>query len=284
MEKEANENNNKVSQDQLYDMLVSRELGWQSIIYDLIKTEQLNPWDIDLVVLTKKYIEYIRQFQELEQGAFFISSKVLLAAAILLRIKSEILRENIHDIDELLFEKKENKKYSEIINSAVMVDFAEDEFPEILPRTPLARERKITLQELMSALNRAISTEHRRIKKELVSSKIHRDIDFVMPKHRIDIRQKINEIYQKIKNFFRRKNPEERLTFTAIAGNERDERIACFLPLLHLDNQEKIFLEQEEPFSEINVWLKNKTLQGTHEIKDDADQNNYENEIKDDAD
>lgn len=257
MEKEiSGNNNNKVSQEQLYDMLVSRELSWRAIIYDLIKTEQLNPWDIDLVVLTRKYIEYIRQIQEAEQGTFFISSKVLLAASILLRIKSDILTENIRDIDEILFDKKQKASKSfEIVNPSMIVDFADEEFPAIMPRTPLARERKITIQELMSALNHAINTEHRRIKKELASAKLHRDIEFIIPKEKIDIRQKIREIYFKIKDFFRGK-PNENLTFTHIAGTERGERIACFLPLLHLDSQEKIFLEQEEPFSEINIWMK----------------------------
>jgi len=254
MEKETH--NDKVGQEQLYDMLVSRELSWQSIIYDLIKTEQLNPWDIDLAVLAKKYIEHIQQLQELEHGTFFISSKVLLAAAILLRIKSEILRNNLISIDELLFEKKKkSQEYDEVVSDLSIVDFAEEEFPDIIPKTPVARERKVTLQELMTALNRAINTEHRRIKKELISKKISRDIGFVMPKQKIDIRQKIKEIYNKIKDFFRKK-PDEKLTFTLIAGTERNERIACFLPLLHLDNQKKIFLEQEEPFAEIEIMLK----------------------------
>ena len=80
--------NVKVSQEQLYDLLLSRELSWQEIIYDLIASEQLDPWDIDLTFLASRYLDKIRQ---LEEASFFISSKVLLAASILLRIKSELL-------------------------------------------------------------------------------------------------------------------------------------------------------------------------------------------------
>lgn len=254
---ESTGNSGKISQEQVYDMLVSREVGWQAIIYDLIKTEQLDPWDIDLVLLARKYIERIQQLQEQEigEGTFFISSKVLLAAAILLRIKSEILHSNIKDIDELLFEKKQ--KRDEISDGNAVIDFAsfsEEEF-DILPRTPLPRGRKVTLQELMTALDKAINTEHRRIKKVLASKQLRSSIDFVLPKKGIDIRQKIRQLYQKIKSFFSLKR-KEKMTFTELAGSERKERIACFLPLLHLDTQKKINLEQEQPFSEIEIWLR----------------------------
>src|SRR3989338_6616165 len=67
-------NMNKISQEQIHDLLFSEKLSWQAIIYDLINTEQLDPWDIDLVVLTSKYLEKIRVFEE---ANFFISSKVL---------------------------------------------------------------------------------------------------------------------------------------------------------------------------------------------------------------
>jgi len=247
----TNNQNNKIGQDQFYDMLVSRELSWQAIIYDLIKTEQLDPWNIDLVLLSKKYIEKIKELQEIEEGTFFISSKVLLAAALLLRIKSEVLHNSILSIDEILFNKKSKK--DEIVGESRIIDFKEEEMPEILPRTPLPRGRKVTLQELMTALDKAINTEHRRIKKELTLRRAKYDIDIVMPKKKIDIRQKIREIYEKIREFF---GKVDRLTYTMLAGTDRDERIACFLPVLHLDNQEKIILEQEKPFEEIDILLK----------------------------
>ena len=41
----------KIDQDQFFDLITSEELSWQAIIYDLIKTEQLDPWDIDLGTL-----------------------------------------------------------------------------------------------------------------------------------------------------------------------------------------------------------------------------------------
>lgn len=249
------EKRGEIGQEQLYDLLISRELSWQAIILDLIRTEQLDPWNIDLIVLARKYIERIQELQELEKGSFFISSKVLLAAAILLRIKSEILHENIKDIDALLFDKK--AKIDEIMKERVIIDFAEEEIPLIIPRSPLPRTKKVTLQELMSALDHAINTEQRRIKKKLISRRMHQDIDVaVFPRPIIDVRKKIKEIYLKIRDFFLRKN--EKLTFTFIAGDKREEKIATFIPLLHLDTHKKIYLEQQKPFDEIYIWMHDK--------------------------
>ena len=84
-------------QDKLFEMLMSKdEITWQSLIYELVKTEQMNPWDIDISLLARKYLEVIHKLREVN---FFISGKILLASAILLRIKSNKL------IDEDLFRK-----------------------------------------------------------------------------------------------------------------------------------------------------------------------------------
>lgn len=251
---EKNENNwngQKISQEQLYDMLISKELSWQAILYDLIRTEQLDPWDIDVGILAEKYLERLQILQQ--EHVFFLSSKVLLAAALLLKIKSEILHENILTIDEILFDKKK-VKYDEIVNNSIIDFVSGNEDYELLPRTPLPRNRKITLQELMSALDRAMKTEHRRIKKEIIKNRVNYDINIVLPKKKINIKEKIKELYQKIKIFFL-KNEDKKLTFTELVGTDREERIACFLPILHLDFQEKINLEQPVHFDEIEICL-----------------------------
>ena len=244
----------QMGQDQLYDMLVSRELSWQAILLDLINSEQLDPWNIDLGLLSQKYIQRVRELQE---ANFFVSSKVLLAATILLRIKSEILHSRIKDIDELLFEKKE-KPRDELAGLASIFELAEEEIPEIYPRTPLPRFRKITLNELMGALDTALKTEHRRIKRELFFKRAERALGMaVFQKPLIDIRKKIQDVYEKIRDFFK-KNETEKMKFSVLAGEGREERIATFVPLLHLDHQNKIIVEQEAPFAEIDITLKKK--------------------------
>ena len=60
-------------------LLDKDDVTWKQILYDLVRNEQMNPWDIDVSVLSQKYIETIKG---LKQHDFRISGKVLLAAAI----------------------------------------------------------------------------------------------------------------------------------------------------------------------------------------------------------
>lgn len=237
-----------VNQEQVHDLLFSRELGWQEVIYDLINTEQLDPWDINITLLTEKYLQKI---ERLEEADFFVSSKVLLAAALLLRIKSEILLNTyIKSIDEILFGKKEKKKH---ILERIELD---EEIPELVPRSPIPRYKKVTLKELINSLNKAITTENRRIKKEIINKNALRETGISLPKRKINIQDKIKQIYENLLSHLGEDKEKKKISFTEFVGTSKEERIACFSPILHLENQKKIWLEQNGHFEEIHLWLK----------------------------
>lgn len=242
---EKGENNAK--QEQIHDLLFSREIGWQEIIYDLINTEQLDPWDINLTILTDRYLIKI---QELEETDFFVSSKVLLAAALLLRIKSEILLNRyIKSIDEILFGSEEKKKYT---LERIELD---EEIPELIPRSPIPRYKKVTLKELIEALNKAITTENRRIKKEIINKNALRESGISLPKRKTSIKNKIREIYEKLLLQLKEEKMKK-ITLTEFVGNSKEEKIISFSPLLHLETQQKVWLHQDAHFEEIYIWLK----------------------------
>lgn len=237
----------KVGQEQIHGILFDESLSWQSIIYDLINTEQLDPWDMDLSLLAQKYLDRIK---EIEEANFFISSKVLLAASLLLRIKSEILlNEYIPSLDEILFGKKEEKP----VKIQETLDFDEDA-PHLIVRTPLPRFRKISLEELMSALNKAIATETRRIRKVVVARQQEYETALALPKNRINLNESILRVHSQLNEIF--SQTEEKLAFSHLSGKERDDKVATFIPLLHLDNQQKVWLEQNGHCEEIWILLK----------------------------
>jgi segregation and condensation protein A len=243
MEKE----DNKINHNQFYDLITSEEVSWQAIINDLIKTEQLDPWNIDLAILADRYVEII---QQLEEANFFVSSKVLLACALLLRFKSEILNNDyIRNLDEAIYGKKEDKKYT-----LERIELDEDELPILVPRTPMPRFKRVTLKELMSALNKAIETEGRRIRKDIRSRQAEKSAFVVMPKeNRIPLRDRIQEIMARIVDHLRELNNGE-LTFNELCPT-REEKIVTFLPMLHLDNNEKIYTKQHKAFQDIFINL-----------------------------
>jgi len=244
----------KIGQEQFYDVITGRQSDWQSIIYELINSEQLDPWDIDIVVLTKRFFEKIL---ELEEQDFYISSKILLAASLLLRIKSEfLLNKHIKNIDDVLFGKKDDKKY---IMERIQIN--EDELPILVPKTPLPRARRITLSELMSALSKAINTESRRIKKEVAVKRAKKLSEVDFPSFRkIDLKDRIKRFYARILTTVKKgsSGPDKELNKTCysyLVGKEKEEKLACFLPLLHLSNTKKLWLEQEKHLDEIWIFL-----------------------------
>ena len=86
---------------QIFELLFDKdEITWQSIINELISTRQIDAWNVDISLLTKKYIDTIKKLKELD---FRVSGKVLLAAAILLKIKSnKLVGEDIEYLDRLI--------------------------------------------------------------------------------------------------------------------------------------------------------------------------------------
>lgn len=237
----------KVGQEQIHGLLFSNRLSWQSIIYDLINTEQLDPWDIDISLLAQKFLEKVRA---LEEANFFISSKVLLASSLLLRMKSEILLEqDLQSIDNILFGKKEKKEETQ-----KQFEFENENVPELILRTPLPRYKKVTLEELMQALGKAINTENRRIKRVILTRQHEFETAVCLPKPRINLNESMQEVHRKLKEIF--KNRKEKIAFSEFAGKTKEEKIFAFIPLLHLDYQQKVWLEQEGHCKEIWILLK----------------------------
>lgn len=237
------------SHTQVFDIVVGKDPSWQSIIYELVASEQLDPWNIDITTLCRSYFERIK---ELEQGNFQISSKMLLAASLLLRIKSEILlHKYIREIDNVLFPQEE-----EIRKIIERIEINEDEVPILSPKTPLPRFKKVTLQELIDALDVAIKTESRRITKEIQKKQAERLSHVDIPKFkRINIKERIRHFYAKVLSGFKNKKGEIKLSYSHFTGTNKEERIACFLPMLYLSNNGKVWLEQEAHFTEIYLYL-----------------------------
>jgi len=233
-------------QDRLFQMLVQEdEITWQTIIYDLIRTEQMDPWDIDISVLVQKYIETINKLQEMN---FFISGKVLLASAILLKIKShKLMEEDIAGFDSYLFNTGEEELSLGDLEEVHRL--GRDELPKLTIKTPQARKRKVSINDLMSALQKALEVNQRR-----VIRKVREEQGYTLPQipqRKVEISVLIKDIYDKIINFFQKSEP---VTFSKLVPSERKEdKILTLLPLLHLDTQGKINLVQKEHFGEIEI-------------------------------
>ena len=243
-------------QDRLYEILTRRdEVTWQSIIQDLVKTEELDPWNVDVTVLAGRYRKALETMKE---HNFFISGKMVLALAFLLKIKSDkLLNEYIADFDNVLFQKDEE----DLFEDAEFVEnpLANEQIPQLLIKTPQPRKRQLTLNDLMNALESALEVDVRRTVKRIQDDKVIQEA--VIPEKKIDITALIHDVYDKVKEFF---STKDRIMFDDLLTNNpnRHEKIYTFIPLLHLDGQQKLNLEQEEAFGKI-------TINKYREIKED---------------
>ena len=106
------------------------------ILLQLVTMGKVDPWNIDIVDITEKYIERIREMRDLDLR---ISARAILAASVLLRMKTEAL---LYAKDEEEEEQKEEER--------IRVDV-----DPYIP--PLRRaERYYTLDDLIEALMDAL--------------------------------------------------------------------------------------------------------------------------------
>ena len=238
-------------QQQVFDILLEQEdVTWKSLLFELVRTEQMDPWDIDITLLSKKYIQIIKEMQVQD---FRISGKILLAAAFLLKIKSaHLVEHDISNLDKLINQSEEVDEeglFSDLENGP-----REKQAFTLIPRNPQARNRKVSLHDLVDALQRAMAT-----KKRILAQR--KPVKFVLPQRRIDIMGVIRDLYLKIV-YYHHKDNAEKMSFTQLlpprAG--RQEKVYTFIPLLHLENQQKVETTQEKAFEEIYVKLLKKNV------------------------
>lgn len=235
-------------EQQIFDLLLGQEeITWKTILFDLIKTEQMDPWDVNVTLLTKKYIEVIRTMQE---NNLRISGKILLAAAFLLKIKSEhLVQVDFANFDNLI-NQTEDELWGEEGMDADTVEAEKKKLAkfQLVPRNPQPRNRKVSIHDLVEALQQAMTS------KKKILSRI-RPVKFNMPHRKVDIMEVIRDVYHKLL-YYNTQNPGL-VTFTKLlpANPRREDKVYTFLPLLHLENHQKIDMKQEKPFEEIYIQL-----------------------------
>jgi segregation and condensation protein A len=236
-------------QDRIFKLLFEEdEISWQTIIYELIQSEQMDPWDIDISLLAEKFLVMLKKLKEMD---FRISGKVVYAAALLLKIKSnKLVEEDIVALDALIAGTNDASLYDELIPEQSATDSLENK-PQLFPRTPQPRKRKVSVYDLVKALEKALEVESRR-KKFVVTNPV-----VMVPDKKTDIGESMKTIYQRIMSHF--KNPKKKnvkLTFNQLIPSEKKEdKVLTFIPLLHLDTQRKIDLLQEQHFGTIEIAL-----------------------------
>lgn len=244
-------------QEKLLAMLTQEDdVTWKSLLTNLVKSEQMDPWDIDISYLAKRFLETIK---ELKEYNFRISGKVVLAAAILLRMKSvKLLDEHIKDLDSMIAQSQQQDAFyeeleQEFYQQGVLEQKHQPGQYPLIPKTPQPRKRKISMYDLIDALHKALEVQDRR----LVRRMEYATPTIEIPTKKWDLGAMIETLYTSISQYYQSKESSAPpLTFTnLIPSQEKEAKVMTLMPLLHLSHQRKINLEQATHFADIEIFL-----------------------------
>lgn len=206
---------------------------WKQVLLDLILSERLDPWNIDIIKITNGFLLKVKEMRKLE---LFVPANMILASAILLRYKSEVLRFHEQNVAEDL-----------LANEEEAIEKPQIEELKLLSRIP--PKRPITISELLGELDKVLKYEEEKGKIE--KGKIEAIMNLKIEGK--DIEKQMQEVYDLI---LKQMNGGEHVLFSNLISEneERKEVIYTLLSLLHLTQENKIGIEQKELFGEIFIW------------------------------
>jgi segregation and condensation protein A len=257
-------------QEKIFSLLFNEdELTWQNIIYDLVRQEGMDPWDIDVTEIAQKFLEMLKKLKEMD---FRISGKVVLAAALLLKIKSHrLVDEDITALDSIMSSADEPESLLDELTAddGQPQERVRGNTPRLMPKTPQPRQRKVSVEDLVKALEKALEVEVRR-------PPVYQPpkVQVKLSHKSIDVAEMINDVYVKVQGYYQTSGENSKtLTFSQlIPSDSKDDKVYTFIPLLHLENQRKVDMKQEAHFGEIDIALaKPKPVEVTVEVPKEAE-------------
>jgi chromatin segregation and condensation protein Rec8/ScpA/Scc1 (kleisin family) len=215
--------------------------SWEDVIYYIVSVENIDTWNVDLVRLTSSFLKFVKSAQDLD---FRIPAKIVFVSAILLKLKADYL--SIFEEEETAADKmlKESRPFEEL---GIDPSLAQLGYP--MKRIP---KRQVTLEELMIALKSAVKVKERRdMRRRLWKERVAQNIDVTE-----GIEQRIERIMGSIEDLMARAEGGKVGFKSVVKDWKRDKIVEHLLPVLHLEQEQKIETEQEDFFRDL--WIKKK--------------------------
>jgi len=228
--------------DQQMINLMINEPSWEDVIVKIVAEEQMDPWNIDIVQLSNAFSEHLVTLEHMDLR---VPARFILIAAILLRMKSDVLAA---------------KKQKSILAEGAVDKKRESELIEMLSKVPPLQApvkripmKSVSLDELVGALKKAFAVEERRKERKW---KVRKAVNRVLPeKETDDITKRIDVLMEQIEGAM--VDIESNIEFSRLVNKwNRKTIVKTLLPLLHLSQEGKIKVNQKELFKEIFVELK----------------------------
>ena len=232
------------------------------ILVDMAKAGKIDPWNIDIVDVTDKYLAHIR---EMKSQNLRLTGRTFLFAAVLLKMKSNILE----GIDILQFDDQPVDDGVQYDDDGFPLEYPEDDYiptnnvisiDEVLQRRTSVRlnhNRVVTLRDLIRQLEfyeklekkQSLKSAHERAKRRVQSySRLSAD-DIVNLAHDEYIENCVQTLKANLEQIFT-KNDKIELNELTLLGMDK---ISAYIALLFLTAETDYDLEQKEFYSDLYV-------------------------------
>lgn len=240
---------------------IEQEKSFQSegieILVQMAKSGKIDPWNIDIVDVTDKYLAHLFEMKAQNLRA---TGKTFLFASILLRLKSNVLEGNdIFDFED------ENQDDYELTDDEIIDNYKPPtnnviSFNEVLQRrtsVKINRNRTVTLKDLIRQLEfyemlekkQSLKQAHERAKRRVRNYANLSAEDIVNLAHEEFIENSVQAIQAKLEKIF---NKEEKIELHELVSIGMS-KVTAFIALLFLTAEGKCDLEQDEFYSDLYV-------------------------------
>lgn len=245
----------------------NQELDGIEILVSLAKTGKVDPWNIDIVDITDKYLT---QLFQMKAQNLRLTGRTLLFAAVLLRLKSNILENidlNQFEHEEQMFDEFElnddfEADYQDEINTNNVISI--DEVLQRRTSVRLNRNRVVTLKDLIRQLEfyemidkkQSIKNAHERAKRRVRSYANLSADDIINLAHDEYIEDGVQKLKENLEQILCKEDKVE-LTELTLLGMDK---ISAYISLLFLCVESDYELVQDEFYSDLYVRKENQNI------------------------
>ncbi len=276
-----------VQSDFLKKEIKEAEVDGIEILVDMARHGKIDPWNVDIVEVTDKYLMHL--FQSKAQN-LRLTGRTLLFAAILLRLKSNVLE----GIDILDFEPQHEDEFDYSDDSEL--DYSQEEYiptnnvisiDEVLQRRTSVRlnhNRVVTLRDLIRQLEfyemldkkQSLKNAHERAKRRVQNYARLSPEDIINLAHEEYIEQGVDRLKANLEEILSRQDKIELNELTLLGM----DRISAYISLLFLTADSDYDLEQDEFYSDLYVVKRESSQEKSLENSDEEIYSDIEDGIE----
>ena len=205
------------------------------ILVSLAKNGEIDPWDIDIVDVTDRFLARVAELEKLDLR---VSSRTLLFASMLLRMKSDALEE---------------PEPEDLYEDEPIEDELKACFPALRSKVRRHAKRRVTLSELIQELKKATKRKERSDVRRYMQLQVQ-EFDAVGVAHSEDIERQVKHMKRELKRRFALR--DQVLFSELIVDNTVEAIVETYIPLLFMATRRQIQLEQKELFGDLSITCK----------------------------